>query len=410
MTRLMINGVNGAMGQTLAGLAQASGLWEVVCGIDKLPDAFPNPFPVFSDINECDVKADVLADFSRPEALDALLGYCVSRKLPMVIATTGFSPQHEARIHEAAKSLGIFKTANFSLGINLMVDLIKKSAAFLGDGFDIEIIEKHHNRKIDSPSGTALMLANALNASFDEPKDLVYGRHSQVVRREPNEITLHAVRGGTVVGEHDVLFLGNQEEITIHHAIHSRQVFAAGVLRAAQFMADKTSGLYTMEEMIRQDDSATHLRVDRSQALVTLHGIPYRSEFVASLFRTLSVSNISVDIITQSAPLRDRVDISFTLEQAVLNQAIEVLTPLLAGIGATHESQGAIVKLTLEGRGMEHQAGVASRVFDAFAQAGVTVLSISTSESKISLCIDQRHAIYAVDAIRGAFGKELTIA
>ena len=195
-------------------------------------------------------KPDVIIDFSHPSSLDDLLDYCMTNGTPIVIATTGYNDEQIAKIHKASEQIPVFFTFNMSLGINLLTELAKKATQILGGQFDIEIIEKHHNQKIDAPSGTAIMLANAINEELDNSCTYVYDRHSVRQKRAKNEIGMHAIRGGTIVGEHEIIFAGRDEVISLKHEAHSKQVFAVGSVNAAVFMCGKPAGIYAMKDLL----------------------------------------------------------------------------------------------------------------------------------------------------------------
>lgn len=217
-------------------------------------DFFDQPndkFPVYKTISDCKEKADVIIDFSNPAAIDGLLNYSKENSIPLVIGTTGFSDEEKEKIHNASKETAIFFTYNMSIGVNLLAELAKTAAKILGNDFDIEIIEKHHNQKIDAPSGTALMLADAICEVKDEPMKYEYDRHSKREKRTKNEIGMHAVRGGTIVGEHEVIFAGRDEIITLSHSARSKELFAVGAVNAAIFMNGKSNGLYSMKDLIK---------------------------------------------------------------------------------------------------------------------------------------------------------------
>ena len=229
------------MGQVLAAAADQSEGIEVVAGVDKFADESCFAFPVYKQIADVIEKADVIIDFSRPEALDDNITYAGQHGLCLVIATTGFSDDEIMRIHSAAQHIPVFFSANMSLGVNLQIELAKKTAAFFGEDYDIEIVEKHHNQKVDAPSGTALAIADGINSVFIEPKSYQHGRHTKTEKRG-REIGLHAVRGGTVVGEHTVMFIGTDEIVEINHIAQSKRIFAMGALRAAKFLSSKPAG------------------------------------------------------------------------------------------------------------------------------------------------------------------------
>lgn len=249
MTKIILSGCNGKMGRAITACVKEREDCTIVAGVDL--NTTPNAdFPVYDTFLKVSEKADVIIDFSNPALLEKLLAFAKEKNLPLVLATTGFTKQQTDEIHEAAKEMPIFFTFNMSLGINLLVSLSKKAAAILGDSFDIEIIEKHHNQKLDAPSGTAIMLANAINDTLNDRMIFEYDRHSKREKRPKNEIGIHSIRGGTIVGEHDVVFAGHDEVITLSHQAASKEVFAVGAVKAAIFMSGKAPGLYDMNDMI----------------------------------------------------------------------------------------------------------------------------------------------------------------
>ena len=248
--KVIMHGCNGKMGQTTRGLAAADEEIEIVAGIDAYDDGH-NPYPVFTDIGQCDVEADALIDFSTAAAVDGLLDYCAEKKLPCVLCTTGLSEEQLARVKEASGKTAVLKSANMSLGINMLMKLLKEAAPVLdGAGFDIEIVEKHHNQKIDAPSGTALALADVIREELADGYDYVYDRSVKREKRSRKEIGISAVRGGTIVGDHDVIFAGSDEVITFSHRAYSKAVFGKGAVQAAKFLAGKPAGLYDMSDVI----------------------------------------------------------------------------------------------------------------------------------------------------------------
>ena len=245
-----MNGCNGRMGQFIVKTVAETDNCEIVCGID-INDSIANDFPVYKSLSEFDGKADVLIDFSHPSTLSSVLEYAKSTKTPAIICTTGLSAEQKAELGAASKEVAIFFSANMSLGVNVIIDLAKKATKVLEDNFDIEIIEKHHNQKVDAPSGTALMLADAVKC-VDDDKFYTYGRNGIVGKRDKNEIGIHAVRGGGIVGEHQVIFASNFETITLTHQATDRSVFADGAVKAAQFIVNMPNGLYNMSDVINQ--------------------------------------------------------------------------------------------------------------------------------------------------------------
>ena len=225
---------------------------KIVAGVDINASDLGSvcSFPVYSSINDFEGTADVIIDFSHHSALPSLIDYAVTHNTPIVVCTTGHTDEERQLMLDASSQVGVFFSRNMSIGINLLIDLCKRAAAALGEDFDIEIIEKHHHNKLDAPSGTAMMIAEELKDERNGNAEFVYDRHDVRRKREPSEIGIHAVRGGTIVGEHDVIFAGNNEVITLSHSASSREIFASGALKAARFMAGKTSGMYSMTDVI----------------------------------------------------------------------------------------------------------------------------------------------------------------
>jgi len=250
MTRIILSGCNGKMGGFITDCVKQKDNCTIVAGIDintKVNDSYP----VFSSPCECkNIEADVIIDFSHPANLENLLNFSIEKRLPIVICTTGLSSEQTEKIKEASKKVAIFFSANMSLGVNLLVELAKKAAKVLGNDFDIEIIEKHHNQKIDAPSGTALMIADAISSSLNEPAQYTYDRYSKRKKREKNEIGICSVRGGTIVGEHEIIFAGRDEIISLSHSAMSKEIFATGAVNAAIFMCGKQNGIYNMGDMV----------------------------------------------------------------------------------------------------------------------------------------------------------------
>ena len=248
MLNILLCGCGGRMGAAVAAAAAAAGD-RIVAGVDINP-AESSPYPVFTSPEEFPGKADVIIDFSHHSALGALIAYAKRAETPLVVCTTGHTESELALMKQAALEIPLFFSRNMSLGINLLISLCRRAALTLGDDFDIEIIEKHHNKKLDAPSGTALMIADAITEGQREAHPYVFDRHAERRERARGEIGLHAVRGGTIVGEHEVLFAGKDEIITLSHSAASREVFATGALRAAHFMAGKSKGFYNMDDVV----------------------------------------------------------------------------------------------------------------------------------------------------------------
>lgn len=248
--KIIISGAMGAMGLVVGRCAPTMGI-EVVAGVSTHKPAAGLPYPVYSDYELCPA-ADAIIDFSHPSRLALLLSYAKSHHLPTVIATTGMSESDTVAIRKAAQEIPIFFTFNTSLGVNLLCELARYAARVLGQGFDVEVIEKHHNKKIDAPSGTAIMIADAVAQALPYEPQYVYDRHEQRRRRDPREVGIHSVRGGTIVGEHEVLFCGPDEVITLSHSASSKAVFATGALKAAVFLTEhQQPGLYDMKSLLQ---------------------------------------------------------------------------------------------------------------------------------------------------------------
>lgn len=249
MIKTAIVGCNGKMGCFVAQSVSENANTGVLFGVDAFGEN-KNDFPVYKSFDEACEKPDVIIDFSNPAALDGMLDYAVKNSVPCVICTTGYSAAQVEQIKEASKSIAVFYSGNMSLGINLLIALSQQAAKVLGSGFDIEIVEKHHNLKVDAPSGTALMIADAISDTLDEEPQYVYDRHAYRKKRSKNEIGIHSVRGGTIVGEHEVIFAGHDEVLTLTHQAQSKEVFAAGAVNAAVFLASQQPGMYDMGKML----------------------------------------------------------------------------------------------------------------------------------------------------------------
>lgn len=250
--KIIISGCNGRMGRVVESICEADPDVSVVAGFDVSLES--RAFPVFVSPANFTGEADAVIDFSNPAALDGLLAFALERKVPLVLATTGYSDEQLAQIDEASKHIPIFRSANMSLGINVLLELVKKAAAVLGDSYDIEIVEKHHNRKVDAPSGTALMIADAAASALNFKPEYVYERHSVRQSRDKKEIGISAVRGGTIVGIHEIMFAGRDEIIEIKHTAMSREIFANGAVKAAKFLAGVSKpGMYDMSMLVENN-------------------------------------------------------------------------------------------------------------------------------------------------------------
>ena len=252
MINILLSGCNGRMGQVVTRMCAESPDVRIAAGVDLNP-VKQNDYPVYADPMEYPGQVDCVIDFSNPAALPALLRYCKYTGAAIVLATTGYSQEQIAEIQEASRELRIFRSANMSLGINVLLSLVRQAAKVLGGSADIEIVERHHNQKLDAPSGTAVMIADAAASVLEDTPEYVYERHSRRQKRDKKEIGISAVRGGTIVGEHEVIFAGTDEVLEIRHSAYSREIFANGALRASVFMASRNApGLYNMEQLVAE--------------------------------------------------------------------------------------------------------------------------------------------------------------
>lgn len=251
MIQMIMHGCNGRMGRVVTEMVSKEEQLEIVAGVDSYTGV-PNEYPVFENIAQCDVPADVIVDFSNAQAVDGLLDYCVEKQVPVVLCSTGLSEEQLQRVNETAEKIAVLKSANMSVGINLLLKLLANAAQILGPaGYDIELVERHHNQKVDAPSGTALALADSINDSLQGAYEYVYDRSQVRQKRDAKEIGISAVRGGTIVGEHEVIFAGTDEVIEFKHTAYSRSVFAKGAVEAAKFLAGKEAGFYDMSDVIQ---------------------------------------------------------------------------------------------------------------------------------------------------------------
>lgn len=251
MVNIIMHGCNGHMGQVISDIVNKDETCQIVAGIDPFIDAKQNNYPVFASINDCDVAADVIIDFSTANAVDTLLAYSKEKKIPVVLCTTGLTSEQLELVEETSKEVAVLRSANMSLGVNTIMKLVAEAAKVLANaGFDIEIVEKHHNQKLDAPSGTAIALADSINDAMDHSYEYIYDRSDRRQKRDAKELGISAVRGGTIVGEHEVFFCGTDEVVEIKHTAYSKAIFAKGSVQAAKFLAGKGAGLYQMSDVI----------------------------------------------------------------------------------------------------------------------------------------------------------------
>ncbi|MCI8371332.1 MAG: 4-hydroxy-tetrahydrodipicolinate reductase [Lachnospiraceae bacterium] len=250
MINVIMHGCNGMMGHMISDLMKEDVQAKIVAGID-INDTQNYDYPVFSSLESCTVRADVIIDFASVKGIEALLDYCVKEQVPVVLCTTGLSEEQMQKVEEASKKVAVLKSANMSLGINTLLNLLQKAAqVFAPAGFDMEIVERHHSKKLDAPSGTALALADSIRDALDGDYHYVYDRTQEKKRREKSEIGISAVRGGTIVGEHEVIFAGTDEVIEFRHTAYSKAVFGKGAIQAAKYLAGKPAGYYNMSHVI----------------------------------------------------------------------------------------------------------------------------------------------------------------
>lgn len=250
MVKIIMHGCNGHMGQVISGIVEKDPDAEIVAGID-IADQGKNSYPVFTDIDACQVEADAIIDFSSAKATDKLLEYSAARQIPVVLCSTGLSQEQLAKVEETSRKVAVLKSANMSLGINTLLKLVQDAAKVLAAaGFDMEIVEKHHRLKLDAPSGTALALADSINEAMDNQYHYVYDRSQKREKRDDKEIGISAVRGGTIVGEHEIIFAGQDEVIEFKHTAYSKAIFGKGAVEAAKFLAGKPAGKYDMSDVI----------------------------------------------------------------------------------------------------------------------------------------------------------------
>ena len=403
MTRVILNGCSGRMGTVITELiAKIEGI-EIVAGIDVKETQ--RDYPVYTSLQSCTDIADVIIDFSSPEGLSTWLPTAVSRKIPCVVATTGLSSDQIQLLEEASTTIAIFRSGNMSLGINLVQQLLQSATKVLGDRFDIEIIEKHHNLKKDAPSGTALMLADSINAVKIAKLQYVNGREGNDALRKSNEIGIHAVRGGTIVGQHEVTFAGQDELITIGHQAFSRQVFATGAIAATQYIHRQKHGMFSMQDMINESSAVTTLYTFPEEVLVSVDSLPREMAVISELYEILAKNDIFIDMISHTGASNGHISVSFTIK----SKDRQITETLLQQLKISHpdirfDIMDNITKLTVEGPGMEFQSGIAYRVFSCMAKANIPIYAVTTSESKISYVSPTADTERSIAIIKEEFG------
>jgi len=404
MVNIIVNGALGQMGREIIAQANGDADVNVVAGLDPSASeaaATGLRFPLLNDIAALDDKADVLVDFSHPSALGGLLQYCTKTHTALVLGTTGYSAADKRLIEDTARVIPIFQSPNMSYGVAVLADLTRQATKALGSRFDVEIVETHHRRKMDAPSGTALMLADAVIATSADPMSVVLDRSDRHEPRQPGEVGVVARRGGTVAGAHTVGFYGDDEVIELSHTSLSRRIMAGGALRAAVYVAGKGPGLYTMTQLLAEQSLVTHIGLERDVAVLSLEAVSAEPDDMASLFGALK--GINVDMISATTPQGSGVDVAFSIPQADLAAAVRALADVTPNQLKPHVTEH-LTKLTVEGEGMASSPGVTARVFACLAARGVSPRQVTTSETKITMAVEAAQAPGVVEAIRVEFG------
>ena len=388
MIRVIICGFSGKMGQAVyTAIKNRSSDFCAVAGVDPFIEG-DSPIPVYRSITEVRDKADAVIDFSRPESIHTVLPYCRDHGIFAVIGTTALTDEDRAFMDSYALSVPIFNSGNMSLGVNLQLQLVKKAAQTFGLAFEPEIVEKHHHLKVDAPSGTALMLADAISSQYPEKIKYQYGRYTRTERRKSAELGIHSVRGGTLVGEHECYFIGTDELLEINHRAYSKQIFAQGALRAALFMQDKLPGLYSMQDIVLENDVLSNLYAKDGQAIVLVKGLSGRNA-VKRVFSAVAEVGIFVDMISMS----HFDELSFTVQSEKLYAAVAQVEKLSSEMpGLRVYDVDSVTKITVEGIGMEFRHGAAAQVFECMADAGIDILMVTTSETKVAMAVESKSA------------------
>ena len=396
MIRVIICGFAGKMGQAVfSAISSRQNEFTAVAGVDPFAGDMKSSVPVYKSIFDVKEEADCIIDFSRPESIHSVLPYCKEHGCFAVIGTTALTDDDKAFMDSYALNVPIFRSGNMSLGVNMQLQLVKKCAQTFGLSFEPEIVEKHHHLKVDAPSGTALMLADAISSQYPEKVKYTYGRYTRTERRKNAELGIHSVRGGTIVGEHECYFIGTDEVLEINHRAYSKQIFAQGALRAALFMADKQPGLYSMQDIVLENDVLSNLYATDGQALIVVKGLTGR-DAVKKVFSALSEVGIFVDMISMSR----FGEVSFTVPANRLYAAtaqVEKLSSDMPDLRVYDTDD--ITKITVEGIGMEFRHGAAAQIFECMADAKVDILMITTSETKVAMAVESQSAETALRAL-----------
>lgn len=401
MIRVIIAGALGHMGHTvLEAIHARPSEFEAVAGFDTNVSAVSNDMgiPVYPSVHDIKEPADVIIDFSRPEALEPMLEYCAKNKCILITGTTGFTEVEKSLLDKYALAVPIFASSNMSIGVNLQLQLIKRAASTLGDKFETEIVERHHHFKVDAPSGTAIMLADAISSQHPNGLKYTYGRYTRTERRRNDELGIHSIRGGTIVGEHEVYFIGEDEIVEINHKAYSKRIFSQGALRAAEFMMGKQPGLYNMQDIVLDNDVMSHLYAEDEQCILRVTGISSVRDMFG-VFDAVAKKGVFVDMISMDAPGA----LSFTVpmkHRFIARDELELFRKSHEDVHVTVIPN--ITKVVVEGIGMEFRHGTAAQIFEALSDAGVEILLITTSETKVSCAIDSENAARALNALADA--------
>ena len=398
MTRIVIVGICGQMGHALKNAVADSKEFTIAAGVDRLADA-AFACPIYGTLDEVTEDFDVIIDFSVPTVLEDELRYVREHHKPAVICTTGLTDEHYALLRETAETVPVFNSGNMSLGVNLQLQLLRTASAALGADFDVEIVERHHRRKVDAPSGTALMLANAVNSQRENALEYKYGRDEKNRRRPDNELGFHSVRGGTIVGEHEVSFIGQDEILEITHKAFSKRVFAEGALRAAAYLTTKQNGLYDMEMMFAEQNAAEPAAepkdvTEQPAALLTVSTPAEESALLAYAGELLAKASVTA-AATAYLPLTERAGFTMALQPSDLGSALEALQELQAA----HET----LDVQVQGGAVLLRTAVVTDAGTVLAQllkVDVVPQLCVTDADKISLCVKNSEKPRAVEVLK----------
>lgn len=395
MIKIILHGCSGRMGSVLTDLIAPMDSMEVVAGIDVVTTN--RAYPIFSSLEACTVSADVIIDFSSAASLVTYLPTAIQHKLPVVVATTGLTADALDLLDQAAHKIAVFRSGNMSLGINLVQQLLQSTTQVLGEKWDVEIIEKHHHFKKDAPSGTALMLAQSIKEASSKSLYNVCGREGGNVLRQSDEIGIHSLRGGTIVGEHEVFFAGEDEVISIGHQAFSRKIFATGAIAAARYLVHQKQGLFTMQEMINETQIGSTLSVSHDEVLVSITNIGADATIISHLYTACAQNDISLEMINQTPQA-----LSFTIKEKQSQTAEYVLTKICADFPEVcFRIEDKVTKLTFSA---EQQKDVASRLFTRMTQEKIPLVALHTLGSTISCLVPTAFSDHTIRLVNTEFG------